>query len=184
MVFAVLALPFTVVYFLLSLLSGKTPALSTLSQLMSLFPGKVGVFLRSGFYRFTLERFAPETVVGFGTLFSQQNTCVGRGVYIGPQSNIGMCTIEDDCLLGSGVHVMSGAKQHNFEDTDTPLREQGGEFTRVTIGKNTWVGNCALIMADVGKNCVVAAGAVVTKPVPDGAIVGGNPAKILKVREL
>ncbi|WP_370545290.1 DapH/DapD/GlmU-related protein [Glaciecola sp. MH2013] len=160
----------------------KSDALASLSQSLSLVPGKFGVYLRSGFYRFTLESYAVNAVVGFGTLFSQQQISIASGVYIGPQGNIGMCNIERDCLLGSAVHIMSGAKQHNFDDPNTPLRDQGGEFTKVTIGENTWVGNGALIMADIGKNCVVAAGSVVTKPVADGCIVGGNPAKVLKTR--
>ncbi|MEZ3485540.1 MAG: hypothetical protein K1W22_02795 [Lachnospiraceae bacterium] len=52
----------------------------------------------------------------------------------------------------------------------------------IHIGKNVWIGANATILAGVsiGENAVVAAGAVVTKDVPDGVVVGGIPAKIIK----
>jgi acetyltransferase-like isoleucine patch superfamily enzyme len=108
---------------------------------------------------------------------------IKQGVYIGPQCNIGACVIEKDCLLGSGVHILSGKQQHNFDDLDKPIREQGGHFSPITLGEDTWVGNGAIIMANVGKKCIVAAGAVVTKDIPDFAIVAGNPAAIIKMRK-
>jgi acetyltransferase-like isoleucine patch superfamily enzyme len=86
-------------------------------------------------------------------------------------------------LLGSGVHILSGKQQHNFSDLQTPIRDQGGTFTPITIGEDTWIGNGAIVMANVGKKCVIAAGAVVTKDIPDFSIVGGNPATIIKMRK-
>jgi len=52
---------------------------------------------------------------------------------------------------------------------------------KIFIGDNVFVGMNAVIMPDVtiGNNCVIAAGAIVTKDVPDGSVVGGNPAKVL-----
>lgn len=181
-VFALLALPFTLSYFLLSMLSNKNQCIASFSQLLSLFPGKLGVYFRAGFYRFTLQNCSKDAVISFATLFSQQDTSIASGVYIGPQCNIGMCDIQENVLLGSGVHIMSGAKQHNFDDLKIPIKDQGGMYTKVVIGKNSWVGNSALIMANVGENCVVAAGSVVINDVPDNAIVGGNPAKVIKMR--
>ena len=65
------------------------------------------------------------------------------------------------------------------------MREQGfSEALPVVIGDDVWIGRRAMIMPGVkiGNGVVVAAGAVVTKDVPDFAIVGGVPAKILKIR--
>jgi len=118
----------------------------------------------------------------FGTIFSQADTEIGKGVYIGPNCNIGRCKIEDYCTLGSGVHIMSGRQQHNFDDLDTPIQDQGGIFEKVLIGEDTWIGNCALIMANVGKKCIIGAGAVVTKDVEDFSIAAGNPAKVIRKR--
>lgn len=153
------------------------------SQLLSLLPGKTGHFIRKSFFRFTMNYCHPDCLIGFSTLFSHRDTEIHKGVYIGPQCNIGKSRIEKNCLLGSGVHILSGKGQHNFEDIDTPIQEQGGTFTKVTIGEDTWIGNGSLIMANIGKKCIIGAGSVVTKDVPDFSIVGGNPAKIIKSRQ-
>ncbi len=180
---ALVMFPFTLMYLMLSIVVNKDSLLSSFSQLLSLIPGKLGCYLRSGFYRFVMTSCAPNVLIGFATLFSQQDTEIDEGVYIGPQCNIGKCAIGKNTLLGSGVHIMSGKGQHNFSDPDTPLREQGGTFTQVEIGEDSWLGNGALVMANVGKKCVVAAGSVVISDVPDYAIVGGNPAKVLGSRK-
>jgi len=121
-------------------------------------------------------------LIGFATVFSHRDTEILEGVYIGPQCNIGKSRIEKNCLLGSGVHILSGKGQHNFDDLDTPIQEQGGTFEKIIIGEDTWIGNGAIVLANIGKKCVIGAGAVVIKDIPDYSIVGGNPAKILKTR--
>jgi virginiamycin A acetyltransferase len=63
-----------------------------------------------------------------------------------------------------------------------PIREQPGVYPRVTIGRDSWIGDRAVIMADVGKHCVIGAGAVVTKPIPDYAVATGVPARVVKSR--
>ena len=183
LLFVILTLPFYLLFKLQSTLMGADQATTSWSQLMSLWPGMLGVYLRAAFYSLIFKHTSQELVIGFGTLFSQHDTQIGAGTYIGPQCNIGKCTIGKNCLLGSAVHIMSGKGQHNFSDPETPLREQGGVFTQVTIGEDSWLGNGALVMADVGKKCVIGAGSVVINPVPDYAIVGGNPAKVLGSRK-
>ena len=174
--------PFLLLYVLGSLVVNKNGFLSAFSQLLSLLPGKVGAYLRAGFYRFALTDFYPDAFVGFLTLFSQYDIEIASGVYIGPQCNIGKCKIGSDTLIGSGVHIMSGKNQHSFDDINTPIREQGGVFEKISIGENCWIGNGALIMANIGNNCIVAAGSVVTKDVPDKSIIAGNPAKVVQSR--
>lgn len=183
LVFSLIGLPFYLLYILLSQVSDKDGVFRSFSQFFSLIPGQLGVYLRAAFYRFSMSHCDQNTVIGFATLFSQLDTELHSGCYIGPQSNIGSCRIEADCLLGSGVHIMSGKGQHNFEDLDTPLRNQGGTFTKINIGEDTWVGNGALIMANIGKKCIVAAGSVVIHDIPDYSVVAGNPAKVIKSRK-
>jgi acetyltransferase-like isoleucine patch superfamily enzyme len=77
---------------------------------------------------------------------------------------------------------LSGKNQHRFDDPDTPLRLQGGEFTKISLGENTWVGNGAIIMANVGRDCIIGAGTVVTNDIPPGSIVAGNPGKVVRSR--
>lgn len=181
--FSLLCLPLYLFFRLLILVGSKDSVLSSFSQFLSLFPGKFGVYLRSAFYHFSLTHCDHNVVVSFGVLLSQQDTELYSGSYIGPQANIGRCKIEKNCLLGSGVHIMSGKGQHNFDDLDTPLKEQGGSFTKIVIGEDSWVGNGSLIMANIGKKCIVGAGAVVITDIPDYSIVAGNPAKIIKSRK-
>ncbi len=152
------------------------------SQLLSLLPGISGNYLRKSFYCLTMTRCDKECAILFGTIFSQADTEIGKGVYIGPNCNIGKCRIEDCCTLGSNVHIMSGKRQHCFDDVDIPVQEQGGIFEKVVIGKDTWIGNCALIMANVGKKCIIGAGSVITKDVGDFSIVAGNPGRVIKKR--
>ena len=177
---AFLMLPFTLLFFLLSLFLNKDSLVASFSQLLSLLPGKCGVYLRAGFYRFVLKHCSPDAFIGFSTLFSHQDTSIAEGVYIGPQCNIGKCEIGTNTLLGSGVHIMSGKGQHNYSDPTRPIKDQGGVFTKVSIGENCWLGNGALVMANIGPGSIVAAGAVVVDDVPSGVIVGGNPAKVLR----
>jgi acetyltransferase-like isoleucine patch superfamily enzyme len=177
---AILVSPITISYFILQKVTHSDAALTSFSQFLSLIPGKLGVYLRAGFYRFTLTACSQDSVISFLVLFSQQDTEIGEGVYIGPQCNIGKCKIGKDTLLGSGVHIMSGKGQHNFDDLTKPIKDQGGSFEKVSIGSGSWLGNGSLIMANVGNHCVVAAGAVVIDDVEDFSVVGGNPAKVVK----
>ena len=178
----ILVLPLLLLYFLGSIFLDKDSLVAGFSQLLSLIPGKAGNYYRTSFYRFVLTQCHKETVISFATLFSQVDTEIEVGVYIGPQCNIGKSKIERNCLLGSGVHIMSGKKQHKFRDPKTPIKDQGGIYEKVTIGEDTWIGNGALIMADIGKKCVIGAGSVVTEEVEDYSVVGGNPATLIKKR--
>jgi virginiamycin A acetyltransferase len=153
------------------------------AQFLSLLPGRTGSYLRLAFFRYTMPACSQEGYIGFGTLFSQRDTRLGRGIYIGPQCNIGSCVIGDDTLIASGVHIMSGTQQHRFSDPDLPIREQGGTFTPVHVGKDCWIGNGALVMADIGDKSVIGAGSVVTQAIPALSIAVGNPARVLRSRD-
>jgi virginiamycin A acetyltransferase len=96
---------------------------------------------------------------------------------------LGDITIEDDVLIGSHVSIINGARQHGTARLDIPVRLQPGEYPRLTIGADSWIGDRAIVMASLGRHCVVGAGAVVTKPVADFAIVAGNPARIIGWRK-
>ena len=114
------------------------------------------------------------------------NNAVGD-VVIGDYTRIGIHnTIIGPVCIGSHVNLAQGitvtALNHNFEDKTKRIDEQGITTKPVIIGDDVWIGANAVILPGVtiGKHCVVAAGAVVTKDVQDNTIVGGVPAKEIK----
>ena len=174
--------PLLLVYFLGSLALGKNRALEGATQTLALLPGISGMFLRRAFLSVVLARCHHTSEIGFGTLFSQAGAVIDENVYVGPRCHLGLVHLEKNVLLAAGVHVPSGGATHAFDDPAVPIKEQGGVRTRVTIGEGAWVGSAAVVMADVGKGSIVAAGAVVTKPIPDNVIAGGVPAKVIRGR--
>lgn len=120
--------------------------------------------------------------ISFGTIFSSSKCSLGAHLYIGPFGSIGEVEIGDDVLIGSHVSIPNGGRQHGIERLDVPMRIQPGEWQRMHIGNDTWIGDRAVVMADVGQHCIVGAGAVVTRSVPDYAIVAGCPARVLRFR--
>ena len=74
--------------------------------------------------------------------------------------------------------------EHRFDVKDTPIRESGLLAKPTAIEDDVWIGAGAIILAGVtvGRGGVVAAGAVVRKDVAPGSIVGGVPARLLKMR--
>lgn len=153
-----------------------------MSQLLSLIPGITGSYFRKNFYAMSMTRCHRNCAILFGTIFSQTDTEIGEGVYIGPGCNIGKCRIQDHCTIGSGVHILSGKNQHWYDDLETPVQQQGGVFESITIGEDTWIGNCAVVMANIGKKCVIGAGSVVITDIEDYSVVAGNPGKVIKRR--
>lgn len=109
----------------------------------------------------------------------------GHHVQFGPN-----CTIQCDIEFGNYVLVAAnvsfiGKDDHLFDKIGTPIWNSGrGDSYKTRIGNDVWVGHGAIVMAgvNIGDGAIIAAGAVVTKDVPPCAIVGGNPAKIIKYR--
>lgn len=172
------------VYMSLSLIVGRKKSFSAVMQGVSLFPGISGEWFRRAVLQWVTGRRLENCCISFGCLFSDPAVTIGDGTYLGSRCDIGNTDIGDDCIIGSGVHVMSGMKQHSFDRMDVPIRDQGGVFETVSVGSGTWIGNGALICADVGKGCVIGAGSVVVSPVPDYAVAAGNPADIIRYRRM
>lgn len=164
-------------------LMGADRALEGSTQAWALVPGLAGQYLRRAFLCRTLTSCARTALIEFGTLFSSASATIGERAYIGPRCHLGWALIEDDVLLAAGVHVPSGARTHGIDDLSVPIREQPTLKTPVRIGKASWIGSAAVVMADVGRDSVVAAGAVVTRAIPDATIAGGVPARVLRHRE-
>lgn len=162
--------------------SGRDEVLQAASQLLALLPGKTGSYLRVAFYSRVFNDVGSDCYVGFGTIFATPEITLGDRVYIGPFCNIGHVDIGNDVLLGSNVTILSGKHQHHTDRLDVPMNRQGGTYARVGIGDDCWLGNASIVMAGIEEHSVVAAGAVVTKPVARGSVVAGSPARVLRNR--
>lgn len=175
--------PLWAVYTVLSLAVGKERTFPGFSQFVALWPGTTGVTLRRAFYRYVLAECGADSHVGFGTIISHAGARIGPHVYVGSYCMLGDVTLEADVLVSSHVSIINGNRQHGTERLDVPVREQRGEYPRVTVGADSWIGERAVVMFDVGRQTIVGAGSVVTRAVPDRAIVVGNPARIVSWRE-
>jgi acetyltransferase-like isoleucine patch superfamily enzyme len=169
-------------YVIRSALFGRDRALQGSSQALSIVPGISGQYLRRAFFCRVLEECHATVTIEFGTLFSQAGARLGEHVYIGPHCHLGLVHLERDVLIAAGVHVPSGPETHGTSSLDRPIREQPGHLRMVRIGAGSWIGSGAVVMADVGRDSVVAAGAVVTEPLPDLVIAAGVPARVVRRR--
>ena len=169
-------------YRLRALFFGRDHALEASSQLLSLVPGLPGQYVRRAFLARVLSGgCAASAVVEFGTLFSQVGARIDENVYVGPRCHLGLVHLERDVLLAAGVHVPSGPHTHGIAPS-LPIREQPGRRRLVRIGAGTWIGSNAVVLADVGRDTIVGAGAVVTQPIPDRVIAAGVPARVVRSR--
>ncbi|HEX2144414.1 MAG TPA: acyltransferase, partial [Glycomyces sp.] len=160
--------------------------------------------------RLLQERLASERGYGFGgdcfvspraaiqndALRLGDRSYVAAGAYLSGDVTLGAdCSINPytvvrgEITIGSGVrigaHTSIIAFNHVISDYDAPFVSQGLTAQGVTIGDDVWIGSHVVVLdgVRVGSKSVLAAGAVVTKDVPEGAIVGGNPARVLKWRK-
>lgn len=117
---------------------------------------------------------------------SGKHVKVGSHVGVGKNFTLHNCilTVDDGLLMGEDVMILGGG--HNYERADVPIGEQGSkDRTTLHIAGDVWIGTRAMILPGcrrIGHGAVIGAGAIVTKDVPDYAVVGGNPAKIIKYR--
>jgi acetyltransferase-like isoleucine patch superfamily enzyme len=106
---------------------------------------------------------------------------IGRRSHISGRNSI---VIEADVIVSAGVLIQDHG--HAYTDPTRTIREQGiVPGGRIRIGQGCWIGQGAVIVCPegellLGRNCVVAANAVVTKGAPDNSVISGNPARVIK----
>lgn len=149
----------------------------SLGQFLALFPGMIGSYLRAAYYFALLERCSWEIHVGFGSYFSHRAAELGANVSMGGYCIIGTASIGEGVMMASRVSIPSGKRQH--VDAAGKLCSTT-TLERVSVGRNSWIGEGAIILADVGSSCIVSAGTVVTTQAPDGYLIAGNPGKLIK----
>lgn len=93
----------------------------------------------------------------------------------------GSITIEDNVMLGSGVHIY--VHNHRYDDPNIPIIAQGHYSSQsITLKKGCWIGANAILLPGVtiGENSVIGAGSVVTSDIPPFSIAVGSPARVIK----
>src|SRR3954452_12754322 len=108
---------------------------------------------------------------------------IGDGCVLGARSTVTAheyIEIGDEVFFGQGVLVTDAS--HGYQDPERPIGEQFGSHQPVVIGAGSWIGHGAVVLPGtrLGRNVVVAAGAVVRGEVEDHAVVAGNPARVVR----
>lgn len=113
----------------------------------------------------------PEASIRIG------DNCLVNGTMIFSMSSV---TIGDNCMFGPGAKVVDNDSHRPSADSVT--RRLAPASAPIVINDNVWIGMNALILkgVEIGRNSIVAAGAVVTKDVPENVLVAGNPARVVK----
>ncbi len=117
----------------------------------------------------------------FGDGFS-----IGADSGIGEYGSIGAAggvTIGNNVIMGQFVSFHS--QEHEFEDTDKPIRQQGTSQRGITVGDDCWIGARVTFLdgSHVAEGCVIAAGAVVRGEVPSYSVIAGTPARVVRRRD-
>jgi len=150
--------------------------------------GKIAKSIR----RFICKRVFSKCGIGLNV---EQGAYIGNGRCITLGNNVGLgknfkilnriLIVQDDLMMGEDVLFLGG--EHKFDRLDIPMGCQGSlEKAPLEIGSDVWIGARVTVLSGckrIGKGSVVGACSVLTKDVPDYAVVGGNPAKVIRFRK-
>jgi virginiamycin A acetyltransferase len=157
-------------------------AMQSSSEWLALVPGLSGQYLRRAFYSRVLAHCHHTVTIESGTIFCRAGARLEAHVYVGGGCRMGLVHIGHDALVASGVHIPSGASTHRIDDLTTVIREQPRGEQIVRVGSGSWIGEGAVVLADVGHDAVIGAGAVVTRPIPAWCVAAGVPARVIRRR--
>lgn len=120
------------------------------------------------------------TIQGKGELHIGRNTIISSFTIIGCNERI---SIGKDCLISQSVSIRD--TDHNFDDIDIPIIDQGINTSPIIINDNVWIGYGAVITKGViiGEGSIVGANSVVTKDIEPYSIVAGVPARLIRKRK-
>lgn len=145
-------------------------------------------------YSFGSEIIRQYFIAGFidscgDNLKVQSNVLLSPFIEVGDNVQINEnCRIRANVKIGSNVLIAPNvnliSENHEFRNPSMLIKDQGDILGSISIGDDVWIGINAVILPNVsiGSHAVVGAGAVVTKDVPNYAVVGGNPARTIKYR--
>lgn len=161
------------------LLPGHEGLFRCCAQTVALLPGLPGNYVRRAFYRLALDRCDAECHIGFGAIFTHRKAIVERGVYVGVWALVGSAHLREGTSVGSRASLLSGTELHAYSNGRwTPA--DISKLRQIVLGPHAFIGEAAVVMADVGASSMVSAGAVVPAAVPGGIVVAGNPARFAR----
>lgn len=145
-------------------------------------PGKFGMTIRRSYYKrlFGTDGKGLNILPGAYIINPHKIEC-GDNVSIGVCNYIqagGGLVFGNNLMLGP--HAKIWTQNHNFSNTEVPIKTQGYTYKKVIIGEDVWIGANAFIMpgAEIGSHSIVSACSVVgEKKYPEGIILAGNPAR-------
>lgn len=113
---------------------------------------------------------------------------IGKNVTLGKSVMLicgGGVTIGDNCMIGHGAQIVSAGHRIPPLASGESMRFSGPEAAPISIAEEVWIGAGAIVLpgTTIGSGTVIAAGAVVTKDLPENVIAGGVPASIIRNRE-
>ena len=111
---------------------------------------------------------------------------IGAKTVIGQECTISAfqhVSIGRECIIADRVMLIDF--DHGVTEVERPIRVQGIYKRDVRVGHNVWIGYgaCVLRGVAVGDNSIIGTGSVVTKQVPENAVVAGVPAQVIRMRE-
>lgn len=120
----------------------------------------------------------------------EKNAGFNPELEIGDRSGVGVnCRLSGHIVIGNdvmmGPNCIMRTYSHAHDRIDIPMNQQGFEPEQVMhIGDDVWIGTNVIILpgVNIGSHCIIGAGSVVTRDVPDYAVVGGVPAKVIRYR--
>lgn len=136
-----------------------------------------------------LKKSAPGIEIdGDSKFYFVKNIQLEGHVYFGPGGYYnaeGGLQISSGCCFAPKVSILTGSHRWNSNELQALPFDHCNIYKPVIINENVWIGYGSLILpgVNIGEGAVVAAGSVVSKDVPPLALVGGNPAKVIKYRE-
>jgi virginiamycin A acetyltransferase len=161
------------------LLRGHEGVYRFCAQTLAIVPGPLGTYVRRGFYRLALDDCAADWYIGFGSMFTHREAIVERGVHVGLWALVGSAHLREGTSVGSRASLLSGTDLHEYRQGRwTPADRT--KLRQIALGPHAFIGEAAVVMADIGAGSMVTAGAVVAAPVPGGIVVAGNPARFVR----